>query len=250
MGEAVSGKRPTGDVQDGQSSGGHMEAPTVPRSTNPDQTASTAPAARRPIASRSAAWAQSMAGYLAERSVTPNQISQSSLVFAALACLSFCFSVWFDTPGFLVIAAIFIQMRLIANLMDGLVAVEGGKGTADGGFWNEVPDRPADVLILAGAGVAAGSLTLGLVAGIGALVTAYIRAMSTSLGGPDDFCGPMAKQHRMAVVTGAAVIGAVEASMSGTQVAMISGLLIIILGTGVTALRRSRRLLGHLNQRS
>jgi phosphatidylglycerophosphate synthase len=206
--------------------------------------------ARRPIATRGAAWAQSLAGWLAVRNITPNQISQSSIVFAAVACLSFCLSAWTAPFLFLVIAALAIQMRLIANLMDGLVAVEGGMGTRDGGFWNEVPDRPADVLILAGAGVATGSLALGLAAGIGALMTAYIRSMSTTLGGKDDFSGPMAKQHRMAVMTAAALIGGVEATYSGTHFALFFGLVAVIIGSCVTVGRRSNTLLAHLKRAS
>ena len=103
-------------------------------------------AARRPIATRSARWAQALAQRLTARNITPNQISQSSLIFAGLACLSFCLSIWGAAPIFLILAALAIQMRLLANLMDGLVAVEGGMGTRDGGFWNEVPDRPASPL--------------------------------------------------------------------------------------------------------
>ena len=42
-----------------------------------------------------------------------------------------------------------------------MVAVEGGKAEADGPFWNEFPDRIADILILAGAGYGIGSPALG-----------------------------------------------------------------------------------------
>ena len=52
----------------------------------PDEAAAVMPeieANRRPIASRSAAWAKASASFLARTSVTPNQISTSSVAFAA-----------------------------------------------------------------------------------------------------------------------------------------------------------------------
>ena len=52
-----------------------------------------------------------------------------------------------------------------------------------------------------------------LTAQLGALaaaVTAYIRVLGGSLGLPQDFRGPMAKPHRMAVLTIACVLGAFE----------------------------------------
>ena len=51
-------------------------------------------------------------------------------------------------------AAACIQLRLLCNLFDGMVAVEGGFKTKSGEIYNELPDRVADVLILAGAGYA------------------------------------------------------------------------------------------------
>ncbi len=59
-------------------------------------------------------------------------------------------------PVGFVLGALCCQLRLICNLLDGLVAVEGGRGGADGAFWNEVPDRVSDILFLGAAGVAAG----------------------------------------------------------------------------------------------
>ena len=52
-------------------------------------------------------------------------------------------------------AAAMIQLRLVCNLIDGMVAVEGGLGTKTGDVFNDLPDRLADVLLLAGAGYAA-----------------------------------------------------------------------------------------------
>ena len=60
----------------------------------------------------------------------------------------------------LVGAAVLIQFRLLCNLFDGMVAVEGGLGTPSGILFNDFPDRIADPLILICAGYAAQISTL------------------------------------------------------------------------------------------
>lgn len=201
---------------------------------------------RRPIATRNARWVQALARWLTARGVAPNRISQSSILLALLAGLCFGLSDQWAPPAMMGLAAVFIQLRLLANLLDGLVAVEGGRKTPDGAFWNEVPDRVADVLILAGAGIAAGSLALGLVAALGAVMTAYLRAIGAALCAREDFSGPMAKQHRMAVMTLAAVSGAVESLATGTGWAVTIGLVLVTAGTALTAWRRTRTILARL----
>ena len=47
------------------------------------------------------------------------------------------------------------------------------------------------------------------------------------LGQPQDFCGPMAKQQRMAVLTAACVVGAAEWLFAGTQYALIAAAVVI-----------------------
>jgi len=98
---------------------------------------------RRPLASRDSKWAQRMAGWLAIHRVTPNHISQASVVFAALAGLCFWLSGGSVIP-WLVLGALFVQARLLCNLFDGMVAIEGGLSASDGLFWNEAPDRYAE----------------------------------------------------------------------------------------------------------
>ena len=108
---------------------------------------------RRPIASRNTRWAAHVTRRLVEARVSPNHISMGSVVAALLACGAFALSgcvgpVWAGL--FLIAGAGLTQLRLLCNLFDGLVAVEGGMGSPDGAFWNEVPDRLSDLLILAG----------------------------------------------------------------------------------------------------
>jgi hypothetical protein len=79
---------------------------------------------RRPIASRSAGWAKAAAAFLARTRVTPNQISAVSMVFAAIGAALLALKP--DAIGLLG-CAIAVQARLVCNLLDGMVAIEGGK---------------------------------------------------------------------------------------------------------------------------
>lgn len=203
---------------------------------------------RRPLKSRGTRWAARLTQALVDRRVTPNRISQASVGFAALACI--CFWAAIEAPvAFLILGAACVQLRLLCNLLDGMVAVEGGMGTSEGAFWNEVPDRAADVLILGGFGIAAGWPALGLVAGALAVGTAYLREFGRAEGLGSDYSGPMAKQHRMAAVTLGALAGAAEALALGSAYAPAVALAVILAGTGYTIWRRSARVLRGLSGR-
>jgi phosphatidylglycerophosphate synthase len=202
------------------------------------------PDSRRPLGSRDTAWAQAFARRLAASRVTPNQISVASMGFAGLAGLAF----WGTGQAegalralLLVAAALGCQGRLICNLMDGLVAVEGGKRRPDGAFWNEFPDRVSDTLILIGVGYGCGLPALGWAAAGFAVLTAYVRELGRANGLPADFSGPMAKPQRMAVLTGAAALALAEPLWGGHGGVLRAALWLVCLGSLATALRRAVR---------
>ena len=206
------------------------------------------PKTRRPIATRNSRWASSLASYLANTRITPNQISGISMLFAAIAGLSFWLSGLFSgfwKVAFCVSAVICCQLRLLCNLLDGMVAVEGQKQTRDGPVWNELPDPISDTLILVGFGLGAGSVALGWAASTGAVLTAFVRKLGSANGLPDNFSGPMAKPHRMATVTAAGVVIIFLPQHISTHV-MAATLWIIIAGCLITAIRRSRSMLNQL----
>lgn len=202
---------------------------------------------RRPLTSRRSALAARLAYRAVARGITPNQISQASIAFAMTGFALY----WLSTTGgflqflSLILAAATIQARLVCNLIDGMVAIEGGKGTKDGPFWNEAPDRVSDLLFLAGAGLAAGSPALGLLAAALAIATAYIRELGRAEGFAPDFSGPFAKPQRMAVLTA----GTTLAALYATHWTLTLTLWIIVLGTAVTVLRRSWTLIATLKSR-
>lgn len=207
---------------------------------------------RRPIASRDTPWAKAFAARLAASGVTPNQVSQASMAAAALAGGAF----WLagETGGFgraalLVLAALGCQLRLLCNLFDGMIALEGGKAGPDGPFWNEFPDRVADLLILAGVGLGTGEPALGFAAAALAIFTAYVRELGRAVGAPGDFSGPMAKQHRMAVVTAAALASLLEPLFGAHGAVLTVALWVVAIGSALTVVRRSARLVGHLKAR-
>ncbi len=207
---------------------------------------------RRPIASRNTKLAARVAKALVERGISPNHISQFSMVFAALAGMAFWLSGTANGVLYVVClvgAAIGCQFRLLCNLFDGMVAVEGGRGAPDGPFWNEAPDRVADALILVGLGLATGHPGLGWAAAAAAIGTAYVRELGSTQGLGADFRGPMAKPQRMAVVTGAAILAIFAPTVLGWSVLHLA-LWIIVVGSVVTILRRSRRMIASLRSAS
>jgi len=120
-----------------------------------------------------------------------------------------------------------------------MVAIEGGKRSADGAFWNEFPDRIADLLIFVGAGYGIGEPALGWAGASFAILTAYTRELGRACGLPADFSGPMAKQHRMATVSAAGLLSLFEPLWGGHNQVLTVALWAIVIGAIVTTLRRA-----------
>ena len=203
---------------------------------------------RRPLKSRGSAWARSFAASLAKGGAEPNVISGLSVAFAALGggCL---LESGYAHGGMrvaeLIVAGLCIQGRLVCNLLDGMVAMEHGRGTSAGPIWNELPDRFADLFLLVGAGYAAnlsglhGAAAMGWLAAALAVMTAYVRELGRGLGFPADFSGPMAKPHRMAALTAAAAIAAFEPLWGWRGQTLMIALVVIALGALATVGRRT-----------
>lgn len=215
-----------------------------------------ASAPRRVLATRNAGWARALARRLAAAGVSPNAVSIASVLFAAAAAAAFALSPssgrgW--RAACFVAAAACIQLRLLCNLLDGMLAVEHGLKHKTGDIFNDLPDRIADVVILAGAGYAAPQLpfgaALGWAAAAMAVLTAYIRVLAGSLGLTQHFIGPMAKQHRMFALTMASLAGAVEAGMAMPPRVVPLALVVIVIGSVATAARRTVRLLAEAEAR-
>jgi phosphatidylglycerophosphate synthase len=200
---------------------------------------------RRPLASRDSGWAQTIARRLAATSLTPDRVSQLSMLAAAFAGGGYLLaghSEGWPRGLWLVLAVLGCQGRLLCNLFDGMLAIESGKASAEGAFWNEVPDRVSDTLILVAVGYAIGEPALGWAATAMAILTAYVRAFGQSCGQAADFVGPMAKPHRMALLTGATLLSLLAPLWDGRDELLLAALWLIAIGSLVTAWRRGRRL--------
>ncbi|HEY2345364.1 MAG TPA: CDP-alcohol phosphatidyltransferase family protein [Xanthomonadaceae bacterium] len=191
---------------------------------------------RRPIAARDAGWARRLAASLARSSITPDQISGLSILFAASGAALLA---WWPTWLGLLDCALCVQLRLVCNLLDGMVAMEGGKSSAVGKIWNEFPDRIADSLLIVALGYSCGMPWLGWLGALLAALTAYVRVFGGSLGFAQDFRGPFAKQQRMAVLTVACVIGALETFKHPERDALMVAAVVIAAGSLLTCVTRT-----------
>jgi phosphatidylglycerophosphate synthase len=200
---------------------------------------------RRPIEARSAGWARKSASFLAGTNVSPNQVSVASVLFALIGA---ALLVYYPNPAGFIGCALAIQARLVCNLLDGMVAVEGGKKSPLGQIYNEFPDRIADSVLIVALGCSIGFPSLGWFGALAAALTAYVRVFGGSLGLPQDFRGPMAKQQRMAAITAGCLLGAVEQALNGTQYALTVASAVIAVGSVATCLTRTRAIANQLQR--
>ncbi|MSS00076.1 CDP-alcohol phosphatidyltransferase family protein [Arthrobacter sp. BL-252-APC-1A] len=220
---------------------------------------------RREIPQRSSRWAAKAADLLAAAKLTPNQISVGSVLFAAAGAVAL---IWSGNASdavvravLLAVAAACIPLRLLLNMLDGMLAVEKGMSSPVGDIYNELPDRISDVLFLGAAGIATAGLatagrvdlgiTLGLLAAILAVLTAYIRCLGAALGTGNFFDGPLAKPHRMWLLMIGVLAGIAEPWLPWQEGwALFCTLALIALGSLITCARRLRRVSAALRARS
>lgn len=204
---------------------------------------------------------QRFAAALARAGVSPNLISVLGVAAAVVAgaCLALVGRGLVQDAVLYIVAAACVQLRLLANLLDGMVAIEGNRRSPLGDLFNEVPDRVSDTVIFVGAACALGGLAwIGWAAACAALFVTYIRVLGRSLGFPSDFRGPMAKQQRMFLMTVACVYLAVApASLKpafqlwggGPELLVMEWVLVVIaLGSLVTAARRLATLAANMRR--
>lgn len=191
-------------------------------------------AGRRPLKSRSTSWAAAASRAVLATGLSANQVSFLGILIAGLGAWAMIEAP--THPILFLAAAIAIQLRLLANMLDGMVAVEGARGGPTGAIWNEFPDRIEDSLFLVAAGYAAELPWLGWLCALLAAISAYVRLLGGTLGQPQDFGGPMAKPHRMAALTVGCLIATIW--FGGLQIALGA----IAAGTALTIALRLMRL--------
>jgi len=205
---------------------------------------------RRPIATRDRKWAQDTTAWLASRNISPDAISIAGMCACIIGGVAVGLTSIGDYRILWLIGALGAQLRLTANMLDGMVAIASSRTSKAGELYNEVPDRISDAAVFIGAGFAwGGNLTLGYVATILAIFTAYVRAAGKIAGAPNEFCGPMAKQHRMLVITLICVYAAITPrswqmiTFNNSQIGLMTlGLVVIVTGCVITVIRRVGRI--------
>lgn len=219
---------------------------------------------RREIPQRTTGWARTTAAVLARAGWTPNAVSAVSVLIALVGAIALAVSAAVPDGGraaALVVTACAIPLRLLCNMLDGMLAVEHGRRTPSGDLFNELPDRIADALLLAAAGYATatvwavGGLDLG--AGLGwaaavlAILTAYVRTLGAANGVGNFFSGPMPKPARMWVLVAASLLSLLEPLTGvprGTVLAV--ALAVIAAGSLVTIVMRLRKIVHALREES
>jgi len=212
-------------------------------------------APRRPLSPRERTGARAWARWLTRAGVTPDTVSVASVVFALLASLCLWSTAhshgWIKLLLFLA-AGGGIQLRMLSNMLHGRVVIESSHNNTYREMFHDLSDRIADVAILVTAGYSMPAQSwgrdLGWLAALLAVMTAHIRLLGGSLGAPQYSRGPMAKQHRMAVMTAACVISVAEPVRGHVSIIGLA-LVIIILGCALTMVRRTLLIVGDLKRR-
>jgi phosphatidylglycerophosphate synthase len=154
------------------------------------------PNSRRPIADAFRRTADLAVRFCVKSGISPDAVSYSSIVAAAVAGAMFWQSSRY--PILLLIAPLFCFARLWLNMLDGMVAIAAKTASKRGEIVNEVPDRISDVLIFAG--VAHSTFCNPIIlywAAILAIMTAYIGVTGQAVAGRREYGGLMSKPWRM-----------------------------------------------------
>lgn len=217
---------------------------------------------RRVIPQRDTSWAKATANALYRARIRPNHISVASAAIAVLgaALLISSATTWGAPRNILLIAAaLTIPVRLLFNMLDGMLAVEKGLHSPTGDLYNEVPDRLADLVLLAAAGYATSGLwmpggvdagvLLGWIAASAAVGTAYVRTLGAAQGVGHFFTGPAAKPARMWILF-LACLAAVFEPLAQRGLALTIALGLIAAGSLLTIVLRLRNITRALHARA
>jgi len=231
---------------------------------------------RKAVSSRSGVVIGGLASRLAAMRVTPNQLSVFSVIASLLVPAGL---LAIGGPAGALLAIVGIQLRLLARLLDGLVATE--QGAVPGSLCGELSDRLSDSIVLVPMGYAAQSLELGWLCALLAALAAHVRVLGAaaalarpiggqtagpmgdrlgsplgdptggSTGGP--IGDPMAGRYRMVVATVTLAVVACAPLVPEYPLnpsALRLGLIVIAVGTVWTCWSRARIAAVSLAQRS
>ncbi|QEU91618.1 CDP-alcohol phosphatidyltransferase family protein [Streptomyces kanamyceticus] len=141
---------------------------------------------------------------LVRREVSPDTLTAAGVVCATGAAAALA---WLPAPVAALPVAVFLAARLAFANLDGALARDTGRTTRRGALLNELGDRAADLIVLAGF-LPLAPLWLVATAGLAATLPSWISLAGAAAGADRLNGGPVGKTERCALVVVAAATGA------------------------------------------
>ncbi|MER5891269.1 CDP-alcohol phosphatidyltransferase family protein [Streptomyces sp. NPDC001941] len=168
---------------------------------------------------------------LARRGVSPDALTAAGVGCAALAAAALA---WLPAPLAALPVAVLLAARLAFANLDGALARDTGRTTRRGALLNELGDRAADLVVLAGF-LALAAPWLVALAALAATLPSWVSLAGAAAGAPRLNGGPVGKTERCLLV--------VLAAATGWAVPVLA---VLAAGSALTALVRLGRLWGEL----
>jgi phosphatidylglycerophosphate synthase len=173
--------------------------------------------------------------------ISANALTAVSLIFAALAGVTYYFSA--NNPWILFIALIFVFLNAFLDGADGLLARMTNSVSKYGDFLDHVVDRYADVFIIGGACLGGYvDPALGIIVLTGILLASYLGTQAQAVGIGRVYGGIMGRADRLIILIMATSLNIVYAPAFGAYGINYSilgwALIIIGLASHVTAVQR------------
>ncbi|MEE1744973.1 MULTISPECIES: CDP-alcohol phosphatidyltransferase family protein [unclassified Streptomyces] len=141
---------------------------------------------------------------LVRHEVSPDTLTAAGVVAAAGAAAALA---WLPSgPAAALPVALLLAARLAFANLDGALARDTGRTTRRGAVLNELGDRVADLVVLAGF-LALAPLWLVAVAGLAATLPSWVSLAGAAAGAPRRNGGPVGKTERCLLVVIAAASG-------------------------------------------
>ncbi|MEU8835987.1 CDP-alcohol phosphatidyltransferase family protein [Streptomyces sp900116325] len=140
---------------------------------------------------------------LVRREVSPDTLTAAGVASAAGAAAALA---WLPTGLAALPVAVLLAARLAFANLDGALARETGRTTRHGAVLNELGDRAADLLMLAGF-LTLAPLWLVAAAGLAATLPSWVSLAGAAAGAPRRNGGPVGKTERCLLVVVAAASG-------------------------------------------
>ncbi|WP_406316429.1 CDP-alcohol phosphatidyltransferase family protein [Streptomyces sp. NBC_00118] len=161
---------------------------------------------------------------LAARQVSPDTLTAAGVVCAAGAAAALA---WLPAPSAALVVAVLLAGRLAFANLDGALARDTGRTTRRGALLNELGDRAADLLVIAGF-LPLAPLWLVAAAAFATTLPSWVSLAGAAAGAPRRNGGPVGKTERCLL--------AVVAAASGWAVPVLA---VIAAGSAVTAVVRA-----------